>query len=227
MAAAPAPARPQARARETTGDLLRSLVGVELADEAAWDLRRRPVDPRVHPLMGADCCWTPALEGQASAPIGRALVDHDLGVPRPVPACSICESRRDADGEVLPGTGVRPGDPFVCLGCQCASPGNAGAIRRGTRPRPRQPSRTPRGRTRLAAKERAALARKPEGPPCLALCDARDAGEAEAASAIERAFALHRSGLITLAELHDRAGTEPGVDPRDRGRPRRPPRQTA
>ncbi len=197
--------------RETTRELLDAVVGVTLADESAWDLRARPLDPRVHPLMGADPCWTPAHERQDTEPI------EATGSGR---VCSVCKARRDGRGEVLEGTGIRDGDPFVCLGCRAVSPGNRAAIRRGTRPRPAKPRPVPRGRTRLTAKERLAIARKPEGPACLALCDARDRGDAGLASLIERSFALYRSGLIPLAELLARAGAEPGIDPR---RPRRRP----
>lgn len=201
--------------KQTTRELLNALVAVSLVDEAAWDLRVRRCDPNLHPLMGADPCWSPAHESQLTAPRGVLLVDAHLGVPRPVWVCSIC------------GGGIRPGDPYCCLGCQSVSPANASAIRRGTRPRKARPRRAPRGRTRLKAVERAALARKPEGPACLALCDARDAGDSDRASAIEQAFALHQSGLIGLDELNERAGTEPGTDPRRRRRRTPTPRKTA
>jgi hypothetical protein len=168
--------------------LLWSLVDVSLADPADLADGGRPLDPPLAPLMGADPSWTPAREDQAPG------------------NCSIC------------GPGVAEGHPFICLGCRPGvSPSNARriAFARPRRPRPRP---VPRGTNRLTKKERLTLLRTAEGPPCLALIDARDAGRADQSSRIERAFALYQSGDLTLAELHDRAGTEPGADPKARRR---------
>jgi hypothetical protein len=167
--------------------LLWGLVDVSLADPADLVDDARPLDPLLAPLMGADPAWTPGTEAQRTRP-GR---------------CSICDR------------GVNEGDPWVCLGCQSVSPSHARRIR-VARPRPARPRPVPKGTNRLRRRERLALLRQAEGPPALALIDARDAGRADEASALERAFALYQSGDLTLAELHARAGTEPGVDPRRR-----------
>jgi hypothetical protein len=185
--------------------LLWDLVDVSLADPADRLDDDRPPDPLLSPLMGADPGWSPATEAQRERPLGsRPVRDADGRVVGSRPACSIC------------GGGVAEGDPWICLGCGSVSPGNARRIR-FARPRRGRPRPVPKKTNRLDRRERIALLRQAEGPACLALLDARDSGDAERASAIERAFALYQSAgpeRITLAELHARAGTEPGVDPR-------------